>query len=1017
MGDIKFNLATPKGIYWGLNKVNKLYLGDALLYPNVEYKYNAVAKYNASGETKLFGGCYEHINAFKIDGVVYDNSANWHTFTTDGEHIVEIAFDENITSFKRLFNECHSLTSFEFVDFDTSNVSDFAFMFCDCINVGNIETFDVSNGEQFRFAFSNCGKLENFPMINMSDKCVNLSQFLDRTNFNNYDFIKDWNVSNVETMFSLFAGTTITVADLSSWNLSKVTDMKGMFNGATNLIELRMNSSLNSNLDVTDMFAGITTNGTFYYNGEYDYSKIIEVLPETWNAIDTSASSEEFDIILHFDESNVSESKPFGIKVNNVEYTATTSPLKLTYADVGVTNADEITSYNIGDSNANHKAYYLTKVEKLPIGKRISNFESMFHYCRKLQEVNIDDWNLSGSYNCNFMFAYCEELTAIKKNGEVVESFGDTFTPISTWGMFGYCDKLVTIPSVNMYNVTNANYMFSNCLSVEYITLTNNWINIETTENMFEDCGKLKRINLNTGNFASNSSWTSAQQMFDGCISLEEDPLNDSYMKTNRLQNVLGMYRNCKSLRYINLFNSSYWSFTDLTLIANCFAGCENLNEIHLSNLSYVSSYITNLYNLFNGCSSLSYVGLYGWTLENVENYDNMFNECWNLYWVDLDSANCETLDVIKNALNNAGLSERTEIQNAPNCGGGSVKTSDRFILQVKPFNTSNIEYYDEYNNGYGRSFNDDCQDEFIWSESYEDFKMNAGFDIYGLNINNWENIISIPYIDTLRTLGVHNNNCEYMNLSMSNLNDLTSISIYANDNLMHLDLSNWQTVNIISSEIYNNENLKTIKMLNCSDEAKQFVQENIIDNNGLNDCIIITEDNNHYITTTSEASESNIKLNYSNYTLYSPVTNIQDFGYSDLNGVEIEQMFEGNHSILSVLNTPSLYGTYNYKRLFNSSTLRYIDLSSFDLNWTDSTNINNIFAYCRYLKWVNLTNVDFTNTNNVSTMFKDCESLKWVFAYNVNDETYYKIQDAISNAQNNGYATDCILFCDQNNN
>ena len=878
MGDIKFNLATPKGIYWGLNKVNKLYLGDTLLYPNVEYKYNAVAKY--------------------INGSI---SQMW--------------FNDDRTSFKKLYKDNHNIKSFEFVSFDTS----------------------------------------------------------------------------------------------------KVTDMREMFSGAENLIELRMNSSLNSNLDVTDMFAGITTNGTFYYNGENDYSKIIEVLPETWNAVDTSASSEEYDIILHFDESNVSESKPFGIKVNNVEYTATTSPLKLTYADVGVTNADEITSYNIGDSDINHKARYLTKVEKLPIGKRISNLESFFHYCKKLQEVNIDDWNLNGSYNCNFMFAYCEELTAIKKNGEVVESFGDTFTPTSTWGMFGYCDKLETIPSVNMYNVTNANYMFSNCLSVEYITLTSNWINIETTENMFEDCGKLKRIKLNTGNFASNSNWTSAQQMFDGCTSLEEDPLNDSYMKTNRLQNVLGMYRNCKSLRLINLFNSSYWRFTDLTLIANCFAGCENLNEIHLSNLSYVSSYITNLYNLFNGCSNLSYVGLDGWTLENVENYDNMFNECWNLYWINLDSANCETLDVIKNALNNAGLNERTEIQNAPNCG--SVQTSDRFILQVKPFNTSNIEYYDEYNNGYVRSFNDDCQDEFIWSESYEDFKMYAGFDIYGLNINNCENIISIPYIDTLRTLGVHYNNCEYMNLSMSNLNDLTSISIYANDNLTHLDLSNWQTVNIISSEIYSNDNLKTIKMLNCSDEAKQFVQENIIDNNGLNDCIIITEDNNHYITTTSESSESNIKLNYNNYTLYSPVTNIQDFGYSDLNGVEIEQMFESN-LLNSVLNLPSLNGAYNYKSLFKYCTnLRYIDLSSFDLNWNDSADVDYIFYECNNLIWVNLSNINFTNTDNVYNIFDRCESLKWVFAYNVNDETYYKIQDAISNAQNNGYATDCILFCDQNNN
>ena len=36
---------------------------------------------------------------------------------------------------------------------------------------------------------------------------------------------------------------------------------------------------------VSNMFNGITTNGTFYYNPDYDYSKIIAVLPDTWTAV------------------------------------------------------------------------------------------------------------------------------------------------------------------------------------------------------------------------------------------------------------------------------------------------------------------------------------------------------------------------------------------------------------------------------------------------------------------------------------------------------------------------------------------------------------------------------------------------------------------------------------------------------------------------------------------------------------------------------------------------------------
>ena len=37
--------------------------------------------------------------------------------------------------------------------------------------------------------------------------------------------------------------------------------------------------------NVYSMFSNITTTGTFYYNGNYDYSKIIAVLPSTWTAV------------------------------------------------------------------------------------------------------------------------------------------------------------------------------------------------------------------------------------------------------------------------------------------------------------------------------------------------------------------------------------------------------------------------------------------------------------------------------------------------------------------------------------------------------------------------------------------------------------------------------------------------------------------------------------------------------------------------------------------------------------
>jgi surface protein len=84
----------------------------------------------------------------------------------------------------------------------------------------------------------------------------------------------------------MFSGTNITTADLRGWDLSKVTDMSYMFENCYKLTTVMMDSELSPNLTVIySMFKNITTEGTFYYNPAYDYSKIIDQLPATWTAV------------------------------------------------------------------------------------------------------------------------------------------------------------------------------------------------------------------------------------------------------------------------------------------------------------------------------------------------------------------------------------------------------------------------------------------------------------------------------------------------------------------------------------------------------------------------------------------------------------------------------------------------------------------------------------------------------------------------------------------------------------
>jgi hypothetical protein len=64
-----------------------------------------------------------------------------------------------------------------------------------------------------------------------------------------------------------------------------ITNAANMFASCSSLISLTMMEDASNITDVTNMFYNISTEGIFYYNPAYDYSKIISALPPTWTAV------------------------------------------------------------------------------------------------------------------------------------------------------------------------------------------------------------------------------------------------------------------------------------------------------------------------------------------------------------------------------------------------------------------------------------------------------------------------------------------------------------------------------------------------------------------------------------------------------------------------------------------------------------------------------------------------------------------------------------------------------------
>ena len=135
----------------------KVYLGDALLYPNVETR--VIAVYNITDTSYPTQIGYEsRISGFseiEIDGVVQPSVVSAYTFSTTGEHTVKYTLTDPTSIGYSAFRDCTSLTSIVIPNNVTNLVS---YTFRDCKNLTSVTISDsVTNiGED---AFNGCSGL------------------------------------------------------------------------------------------------------------------------------------------------------------------------------------------------------------------------------------------------------------------------------------------------------------------------------------------------------------------------------------------------------------------------------------------------------------------------------------------------------------------------------------------------------------------------------------------------------------------------------------------------------------------------------------------------------------------------------------------------------------------------------------------------------------------------------------------------------------------------------------------
>jgi surface protein len=146
------------------------------------------------------------------------------------------------TKMNMMFNECSSLTSLDLNSFDTSQVTDFSLMFYGCSSLKslNVNNFITSKAELMPGMFSGCSSLSS----------LNISSF-DTSNVNDFNHmfyecksLQYLNISNfITTNGKLMNGmfqkcSSLLSLDLNSFRTSGVTNLGYMFANCTSLISL-----------------------------------------------------------------------------------------------------------------------------------------------------------------------------------------------------------------------------------------------------------------------------------------------------------------------------------------------------------------------------------------------------------------------------------------------------------------------------------------------------------------------------------------------------------------------------------------------------------------------------------------------------------------------------------------------------------------------------------------------------------------------------------------------------------
>jgi len=240
--------------------------------------------------------------------------------------------------------------------------------------------------------------------------------------------------------------------------------------------------------------------------------------------------------------------------------------------------------------------------------------------------------------NMDYMFSDCSSLVSIN-----ISSEWDTSKVTNMVGIFSNCKSLISLPDISKWDiskVTDLSGIFSDCISLQSLPDISKWdfSNVVNINKMFLNCTLLE--NLPDISCWKTSNIFNMSNAFKNCSSLKSLP-DLSKWNISNVKFMNGLFSNCSSL--VSLPDISKWDTSNIINISEIFQNCSSL--ISLPNISKWNTLnIRDISYIFSNCSSLiSLPDISKWSFNVEPRINNLFDNCFSLvYLPDISTWNID---------------------------------------------------------------------------------------------------------------------------------------------------------------------------------------------------------------------------------------------------------------------------------------------------------------------------------------------------------------------------------------